>query len=79
MLIATEPTRGLDFEATRFVHQQLASASARGGAILIITSDLDEAITLADAIYVIERGRLSERLSPSEATLRASSLMAGLG
>ena len=79
VLVASEPTRGLDLEATRFVHQQLRAAAGRGAAILLITSDLDEAFALADAIHVIYRGRLSERLTPSEASLRAGSLMAGLG
>ncbi len=78
-LIASEPTRGLDLEATRFVHQQLRVSAARGAAILLITSDLEEAFALADAIHVLHRGRLSDRLSPADASLRAGSLMAGLG
>jgi len=78
VIVAAEPTRGLDIEATRFVHQQLRNAAARGAATLLITSDLDEAFALADAIYVIYRGRLSERLSPAEAADRAGPLMAGL-
>ncbi len=77
-LIASEPTRGLDLEATRFVHEQLRAAAARGAAILLITSDLDEAFELATAIHVIYRGRLSERLTPADASRRAASLMAGV-
>ena len=77
-IIAAEPTRGLDLEATRFVHEQLRSAAGRGAAILLITSDLDEAFALADAIQVIYRGRLSERLTPAEAAQRAPRLMAGV-
>jgi simple sugar transport system ATP-binding protein len=78
IVIAAEPTRGLDIEATRFVHQQLHTASTRGAAILLITSDLDEAFALADAIHVIYRGRLSPRLTPAEAAERAPRLMAGV-
>jgi ABC-type uncharacterized transport system ATPase subunit len=44
----------------------------------MITSDLDEAFALADAIHVIYRGRLSERLSPADAAANAGRLMAGL-
>ena len=78
VIIASEPTRGLDIEATRYVHEQLRAAAARGARILLITSDLDEAFALADAVQVIYRGKLSERMSPAEAAARAPALMAGL-
>jgi simple sugar transport system ATP-binding protein len=78
MILASEPTRGLDIEATRFVHEQLRAAAARGASIVLITSDLDEAFALADAIQVIYRGQLSARLTPAEARERVASLMAGL-
>jgi ABC-type uncharacterized transport system ATPase subunit len=77
-IVAAEPTRGLDIEATRFVHDQLRAAAASGAAILLITSDLDEAFALGDAIHVIYRGKLSERLTPAEAAARAGQLMAGV-
>ena len=78
VIVAAEPTRGLDIEATRFVHQQLRNSADEGGGILLITSDLDEAFALADAIHVIYRGSLSDRLSPADAAARAGRLMAGL-
>jgi simple sugar transport system ATP-binding protein len=78
IVVAAEPTRGLDLEATRFVHEQLHAAASSGAAILLITSDLDEAFALGDAIHVIYRGRLSERLLPAEARERAAGLMAGV-
>jgi ABC-type uncharacterized transport system ATPase subunit len=77
-IVATEPTRGLDIEATRFVHDQLREAASRGAATLLITSDLDEAFALADAVHVIYRGKLSDRLTPSDAAARAGQLMAGV-
>ncbi|MEA2413599.1 MAG: ral nucleoside transport system ATP-binding protein [Thermoanaerobaculia bacterium] len=79
IIVAAEPTRGLDIEATRFVHDELRTAAARGAAILLITSDLDEAFALGDAIHVIYRGVLSARLTPDEAASRAPRLMAGIG
>ena len=79
IIVAAEPTRGLDIEAIRFVHDELRSAAARGAAILLITSDLDEAFALGDAIHVIYRGVLSARLTPDEAALQAPRLMAGVG
>ena len=77
-IVAAEPTRGLDFEATRFVHEQLRAAAAAGASIILITSDLDEAFALADSIQVINRGRLSERMTPAVASERVASLMAGV-
>ena len=78
-IVAAEPTRGLDIESTRFVHDELRAAAARGAAILLITSDLDEAFALGDALHVIYRGKLSARLTPHEAAEQAPNLMAGVG
>ena len=78
LIVAAEPTRGLDIEATRFVHEQLRRAANRGAKIVLITSDLDEAFALADAIQVIYRGKLSERMTPGEASSRVAALMAGV-
>jgi simple sugar transport system ATP-binding protein len=78
LIVASEPTRGLDLEATAFVHGQLRSAVLAGAGLLLITSDLDEAFALADGIHVIYRGRLSDRMTPDEARQRVASLMAGV-
>jgi len=79
MILAAEPTRGLDIEATAFVHAQLRAAADDGASILLITSDLDEAFALADEIQVIYRGKLSERMPPDVARERVGALMAGIG
>ena len=79
IIVAAEPTRGLDLDATAFVHDRLRAAADAGAAILLITSDLDEAFALADAIQVIYRGELSPRMTPAEASSRVASLMAGVG
>jgi ABC-type uncharacterized transport system ATPase subunit len=79
VIVAAEPTRGLDIESARFVHERLRAAAEGGAAILLITSDLDEAFALADAFHVIYRGKLSERMAPREAAARVASLMAGIG
>jgi simple sugar transport system ATP-binding protein len=78
VIVAAEPTRGLDIEATRFVHEQLRAAADNGAAITLITSDLDEAFALGDIIHVIYRGRLSDPMTPEEASSRVANLMAGL-
>ena len=77
-IVASEPTRGLDLESTRFVRDQLREAAARGAHVILITSDLDEAFELADGIQVIYRGVLSDRMTPAVASERVAKLMAGL-
>jgi general nucleoside transport system ATP-binding protein len=57
-LVAAQPTRGLDVGAIEFVWEQLAAARDRGLAILLISTDLDEVMGMADRCCVIYRGRL---------------------
>ncbi len=78
VIVAAEPTRGLDIEAAGFVHTQLRNAAGAHAAIVLITSDLDEAFALADGMHVIYRGKLSARMTPHEATSRVANLMAGV-
>ena len=78
VLVAAEPTRGLDIDATRFVHQQIREAAVHGTAVLLITSDLDEAFALANTIHVIYRGTLSAPMPPAIARERVARLMAGI-
>lgn len=58
LVIACQPTWGLDIGAVAFVHQQLRDARDRGAAILLISEDLDEVFALADRTAVIQGGRL---------------------
>jgi general nucleoside transport system ATP-binding protein len=58
-LIAAQPTRGLDVGAMEFVWGQLAAARKAGMAILLISTDLDEVMALADRCYVMYRGELA--------------------
>ncbi|MDQ3880394.1 MAG: ABC transporter ATP-binding protein [Chloroflexota bacterium] len=57
-LVAAQPTRGLDVGAIEFVWEQLAAARDRGVAILLISTDLDEVMAMADRCCVLYRGRL---------------------
>jgi ABC-type uncharacterized transport system ATPase subunit len=57
-LVAAQPTRGLDVGAIEFVWEQLAAARDRGLAILLISTDLDEVMGMADRCCVMYRGRL---------------------
>ncbi len=59
IILANQPTRGLDVGAVAYVHGELAAARLRGAAILLISEDLDEILALSDVIHVISAGRLS--------------------
>lgn len=65
LLVAVNPTRGLDVRATDFVHDQIRQARAQGTAVLLVSTDLDELISLSDTTYFLSRGRLTEATSAS--------------
>jgi general nucleoside transport system ATP-binding protein len=74
ILIAAEPTRGLDFEVSRIVREAMLDIAARGCAVLLITSDIDEAFEIASSFHTIYDGRLSEVMArdAAESTLARS-------
>jgi general nucleoside transport system ATP-binding protein len=59
LIVANQPTWGLDIGAVAYVHQQLLDAAAAGSAVLVISEDLDEVFALADRIAVMHQGRLT--------------------
>ena len=59
VIIVSSPTRGLDVAAAEFVRGLLHDARMRGGAVLIISEDLDEVRSLSDRIAVLYRGRVA--------------------
>lgn len=66
ILIASQPTRGLDIGATEMVHNLLLSARRKGMSVLLYSSDLDEIMTLSDRIAVIYNGEIVGIISPKE-------------
>ena len=77
-LIAAQPTRGLDVGAARYVHEQLLALRAAGLAILLISADLDELLSLSDRFLTLFEGRIVGELSAAEATrTKLGLLMAG--
>ncbi len=68
VLIAAQPTRGIDVGAQAAVWEQLRQARAAGMAILLISADLEELIGLSDTLKVILRGRLVATLDPRSVT-----------
>jgi len=59
VLIASQPTRGLDVSATRFLHQQLRAVRDQGVAVLLISADLDEVKLLSNHIAVMYKGQIA--------------------
>lgn len=59
VLLAAQPTRGVDVGAIEFIHQQLRDARAAGKAILLVSADLAEILALSDRIAVMYRGRIA--------------------
>ncbi len=79
VLVAAQPTRGLDIGATEYVHARLLEQRQEGTAILLISEDLDEILSLADRIAVIYEGQIMDVVDGDEATAeRIGLLMAGV-
>ncbi len=79
LLIAAQPTRGLDIASSLFLRRQLIAASRAGAAVLLVSSDLDEILSVADRVAVMYRGAIVGVLSAEESTReRVGLLMAGM-
>ena len=68
VIVAAQPTRGLDIGAAEFVHRQLLAKRASGCAVLFISADLDEVLSLSDRVGVIYNGRIVAEFRPQEVT-----------
>ncbi len=78
IVIAAQPTRGLDVGATEYVRRQLLAQRDRGAAVLLISEDLDEILALSDRIAVIYEGEIVGELPAADATPeKLGLLMAG--
>ncbi|MGJ3248282.1 MAG: ABC transporter ATP-binding protein [Elainellaceae cyanobacterium] len=69
MIIAMQPCRGLDVGATEYVQQQLLAERQRGAAILYISTELDEVMTMSDRIAVMYRGRFVDIVDAATTTI----------
>ena len=68
VIVASQPTRGLDIGATEFVRQQLLRARDRGRAVLLVSADLEEVLSLSDRVGVMYGGELVAEFRPDEVT-----------
>ncbi|MCB1402559.1 MAG: heme ABC transporter ATP-binding protein, partial [Rhodobacteraceae bacterium] len=58
LLIAAQPTRGIDVGSIEYIHRRIAEARDEGDGVLIVSSELDEILALSDRIVVMFRGRI---------------------
>lgn len=80
LLIAAQPTRGLDVGAIQFIHNKLLDLRTEGKAILLVSLELDEIMALSDRIGVIHEGKLMDILPGGEVTKEELGLlMTGVG
>jgi simple sugar transport system ATP-binding protein len=80
LILANQPTRGLDIGAATAVHRRLLDARERGAGIVLISEDLDELLGLSDRVGVMVRGRLTPPEPVEGLTLeRLGLLMGGSG
>ncbi|EFW27617.1 ABC transporter ATP-binding protein [Actinomyces sp. oral taxon 171] len=77
VLVASQPTRGLDVGSIEFVHQRIVAERDTGTAVLIISSELDEIYALADRIAVMYRGRIVGTVPADTARDALGLMMAG--
>lgn len=79
LIIAAQPTRGLDVGATEYVHEQLNAQRKNGAAILLVSEDLDELLNLSNRIVVMHAGEIMGDVPIAEATIdRLGLLMGGM-
>ena len=78
LLIAVQPTRGLDVGAIEFIHRQIVKSRDEGTAVLLISLELDEVMNLSDRILVMYEGEIVGELDPKKTTVQELGLyMAG--
>jgi general nucleoside transport system ATP-binding protein len=78
VLIASQPTRGVDVGAIEFVHKRLVEERDRGTAVLIVSTELDEVVSLADRVAVMYRGRIVGIVPPDTSREALGLMMAGV-
>jgi general nucleoside transport system ATP-binding protein len=78
VLVAAQPTRGLDVAAAEFVHSMLDTMRSRGGAVLLISDDLDEILKLSDRLIVLHAGEVMAEFGPHSSREQIGLAMTGM-
>ena len=72
LVIAAQPTRGVDVGSIEFIHNQLVAQRDRGVGVLLVSAELDEILSLSDRVAVIYEGRIQDVMPVADATASAS-------
>ncbi|MDY3014006.1 MAG: ABC transporter ATP-binding protein [Evtepia sp.] len=70
LIVAVQPTRGLDVGAIEYIHGQLVSERDKGKAVLLVSLELDEVMSLSDRILVMYEGEIVAELDPKKTTIQ---------
>jgi general nucleoside transport system ATP-binding protein len=68
LLLVAQPTRGVDIGAIEFIHRQLVMLRDRGCAVLLVSAELDEVVSLSDRLLIMHSGRIAGEVDPKVAT-----------
>jgi ABC-type uncharacterized transport system ATPase subunit len=77
LLVAVNPTRGLDLQSTRYVRRQLIAARDAGVGVLLISTELDEVLELSDRVGILFEGQFQAIVAPTEPLAHIGKLMGG--
>ncbi|MEY4994264.1 MAG: hypothetical protein RLZ65_113 [Actinomycetota bacterium] len=78
LLIASQPTRGVDVGSIEFIHEQIVAERDAGKAVVLISTELDEVLALADRIAVMYRGQIVGIVGPETPRETLGKMMAGV-
>jgi len=79
LLIASQPTRGVDVGSIEFIHKSIIAQRDQGVAVMVVSAELDEVMALSDRIAVMYKGKIVAVVPAAEATReRLGLLMAGI-
>ena len=79
LLIASQPTRGIDVGSIEYIHERIVAERDAGAAVLIVSSELDEIMALSDRILVMSEGRIVAEFDPSVTVGEVGLAMLGHG
>jgi simple sugar transport system ATP-binding protein len=77
LLVAAQPTRGLDVGSIEYIHRRIVAKRDEGAAVLIVSTELDEVLALADRIAVMYQGRIVDIVDPGQATPQLLGMLMG--
>ncbi len=78
LLVASQPTRGVDVGAMEFIHKRIVAERDLGRPVVVVSTELDEVLALADQVAVMYRGKIVDTVTPDTPRERIGLLMAGI-